>query len=54
MKFVNYLEQISGVSIFPIISLFLFITLFIIAVLYAMRASDETISEMENLPLDDN
>lgn len=54
MKFINYLEKISGVSIFPIISLVLFTAVFLLVVIYAMKTSRESISEMENLPLDDN
>lgn len=54
MKFVNYLEKISGVSIYPIISLVIFTAVFVVVVLYALRTSNETISEMENLPLDEN
>ena len=53
MKFVNYLEKISGVGIYPLLSLLLFTIISILVVLYAMRASNETISEMENLPLDE-
>ncbi|MCD2422235.1 CcoQ/FixQ family Cbb3-type cytochrome c oxidase assembly chaperone [Niabella pedocola] len=53
MKFINYLEKISGVSIYPVISLVLFSGLFIAVVLYAMKTSNESISEMENLPLDE-
>jgi len=54
MKFVNYLEKISHVSIYPIISLVLFTAMFVLVVVYAMKANKETISEMENLPLDEN
>ncbi|MFT4094534.1 MAG: CcoQ/FixQ family Cbb3-type cytochrome c oxidase assembly chaperone [Niabella sp.] len=53
MKFINYLEKISGVSIYPVISLVLFTAVFVLVVIYAMKTSRETISEMENLPLDD-
>lgn len=53
MKFINYLEKIGGVSIYPIISLVLFTIIFAVVVIYAFRTSNETISEMENLPLDD-
>lgn len=54
MKFINYLEKINGISIYPIISLALFTALFVAVVIYAMKASDESISEMENLPLNEN
>ncbi|MBO9593619.1 MAG: CcoQ/FixQ family Cbb3-type cytochrome c oxidase assembly chaperone [Niabella sp.] len=53
MKFINYLEKISGVSIYPIISLVLFSALFIAVFIYAMKTSNESISEMENLPFDE-
>ncbi|MGJ7033271.1 CcoQ/FixQ family Cbb3-type cytochrome c oxidase assembly chaperone [Niabella hirudinis] len=52
MKFVNYLEKISGVGIYPMISLVLFTVLFTFVVIYALKVSRETISEMERLPLD--
>jgi len=54
MKFINYLEKISGVSIFPIISLVLFTAVFLLVIIYAMKTSRESISEMENIPFDDN
>ncbi|SDE02390.1 CcoQ/FixQ family Cbb3-type cytochrome c oxidase assembly chaperone [Niabella drilacis] len=53
MKFINYLEKISGVSIYPVISLVLFSALFIAVFIYAMKTSKESISEMENLPFDE-
>ena len=53
MKFINYLEKISGVGIYPVISLVLFTALFVAVVIYAMKTSQETITEMENIPLDD-
>jgi hypothetical protein len=54
MKFVNYLERISGVSIYPMVSLLMFITFFILVIIFAMRTSDETVNEMGNLPLDND
>lgn len=53
MKFVNYLEKISGVGVYPMISLVLFTALFASVVIYALKVSKETVSEMEQLPLDD-
>lgn len=52
MKFVNYLERITGVGIYPMISLLLFSVLTILVVVFALRTSDETVNEMKNLPLD--
>lgn len=54
MKFVNYLEKISGVGIFPMISLILFTIVFILVVIYAFRTPNETVKKMENLPLDND
>ena len=53
MKFSTYLEQIMGVSIFPIISLVLFVA-FITGVLFWIYSIDKKeIEHMENLPLNE-
>lgn len=54
MKFINYLEKISGVSIYPIISLIVFTIFFILVIIYAIRTSNETVTKMKNLPLDND
>ncbi len=54
MKFVNYLERITGVGVYPMISLIVFTVFFILVVIYAFRTPDETVKEMENLPLDND
>lgn len=54
MKFINYLEKITGVEIYPMISLVVFTVFFALVVLYAIRTPDETIEEMQNLPLDND
>ncbi len=54
MKFVNYLERISGVGVYPMVSLLIFTVLTIIVVIIALRTPDETIRRMENLPLDND
>lgn len=53
MKIVSHtLEQISGVEIYPIISLLLFFVFFIIVGYMVLTADKEHIEEMKNLPLD--
>lgn len=52
MKFINYLESITGVSIYPMISLLLFTAVFSIALILTFAASRKTISEQKNIPLD--
>ena len=55
MKIVSHtLEQISGVEIYPIISLLLFFVFFIVVGYMVLTADKEHIEEMKNLPLDDD
>jgi hypothetical protein len=52
MKFINYLESIAGIAIFPMISLFIFFAFFTLLILYVIKADKNHIAELENLPLD--
>lgn len=54
MKFTHYLEKITGVSVYPIVSLLLFVTFFIIVTLWVLRTDKKTIEHIENLPLDND
>jgi hypothetical protein len=53
MKFINYLETISGVSIYPMISMFLFLTVFSVVLFRTIRESKKSIDEQSHLPLND-
>lgn len=54
MKIVtNVLEQISGIQVFPVISLVIFFTFFGLITYLVLTAKEEYIEEMKNLPLDD-
>lgn len=53
MKFSNYLEQIMGVSIYPIVSLVLFVVFFTGVLLWIFSISKKEIEHLENLPLQD-
>jgi hypothetical protein len=52
MKFINYLESIAGIGIYPLLSLSIFFVFFSILVIWTMRVKKERISEMKNIPLD--
>ncbi|HLX67199.1 MAG TPA: hypothetical protein VKR41_09395 [Puia sp.] len=52
MKFINYLEKISGVSIYGMSSLLLFGTVFIVMLVWALKADKGMIEEIRNIPLD--
>lgn len=53
MKFSNYLEQIMGVSIYPVISLVLFVAFFTGVLVWIYRIPKKEIEHLENLPLND-
>jgi len=53
MKFATYLTEIKGVSIYPIISLVLFVAFFSLVIIWAYRSNSDEIEHFENLPLED-
>ncbi len=54
MKFINYLQSIAGVGIFPMISLIMFFIFFTVLVVWALKVDKTYISDMKNIPLDNN
>jgi hypothetical protein len=52
MKFINYLEKISGVSIYGLSSLTLFGLIFLVMLVWTCRADKTMIEEIRNIPLD--
>ena len=52
MKFINYLESISGIAIFPLISLIIFFAFFTLLIIYVVKADKKHISDLKNIPLD--
>jgi cytochrome c oxidase cbb3-type subunit 3 len=52
MKFINYLESISGVGIFPLISLIMFFVFFALVTLYVVKADKKYIERSKNIPLE--
>ncbi len=52
MKFINYLETITGVSVFPLTSLILFVTFFMLVALWVWRTDAGFIDHMKNIPLE--
>lgn len=55
LKFVkHHLESISGVEIYPIVSLLLFFLVFITMVLIVMGMPKKNIEKLSNLPLDND
>lgn len=50
MKFINYLESIAGVGVFPLVSLCIFFSFFVILSIWALKVSKEHLDEMKNIP----
>lgn len=53
MKFKNYLTQIDDVSIYPLITLVLFVGIFILATILIFAKDKKTIEHIKNIPLED-
>lgn len=55
LKFVkNHMDSISGIEIYPIISLLIFFIFFVILFWWVITAKKEYINKVSNLPLDTN
>ncbi len=52
MKFINYLESISGIAIYPMTSLFIFFGFFTLLIVYLIKADKQHIKDLKNLPFD--
>jgi cbb3-type cytochrome oxidase subunit 3 len=51
MKFKNYLEQINGVEVYPMISLILFTGIFIAVLFYVFTADKKSMNDKASIPL---
>jgi cytochrome c oxidase cbb3-type subunit IV len=52
MKFIHYLEKITGVSIYPLISFTIFGLFFLVMLLWVLKADKKTIYDISRIPLD--
>lgn len=52
MKFIHYLEKITGVSIYPLISFVLFSLFFLAVLAWVIKADKKTIYDISRIPLD--
>ncbi len=52
MKFVNYLEKISGVDIYALSSFLIFALFFIVMLTWVLKTDKKKIKEISRLPLD--
>lgn len=54
MKFINYLQSISGIGIFPLISLLLFFLFFTAVAWYVFRVDKTYIERSKRIPVEEN
>jgi len=54
MKFINYLASITGIGVYPLISLFIFLIFFLIVGVFVIRGRKEYFNELAELPLSNN
>jgi hypothetical protein len=54
MKFKNYLENITGVGVYPLISLIVFVVFFGLVSFYVIRGNKSHFERLRNLPINDN
>jgi hypothetical protein len=52
MKFIHYLEKISGVSIYGLSSLLIFGLFFLVMLIWTFKADKKLIEEVSRIPLD--
>lgn len=53
LKFVkNHMESITGIEIYPLISLLIFFTFFVALFLWVFTAKKDYINEVSKIPLD--
>ena len=52
MKFIHYLEKITGVSIYPLISFVIFGLFFLVVLLWVLKTDKQKIVELSRIPLD--
>lgn len=54
MKFINYLESITGIGIYPLISFLIFFLFFLVVSIYLIKAGKKHFEEVAQIPLDTN
>ena len=53
MKFRYYLENVTGIGIYPLMSLIVFFSFFVGCLIYVISADKKVMEEMNHIPLDE-
>lgn len=55
LKFIKgHMDSISGIEIYPIISILIFFTFFTVMIVWVMRADKNYMQEMGEMPIENN
>lgn len=52
MKFIHYLEKISGIDVYGMVSLSIFVLFFVTMLTWVFRTKKSTLNEISRIPLD--
>lgn len=52
MKFINYIEKISGIDVYGLASLLIFVVFFTAMLTWVFRTKKQTFNEISRIPLD--
>jgi hypothetical protein len=52
MKFIHYIEKISGVDIMGMFSLLMFMSFFIIMTIWVLRSNKKRLDEISRIPIE--
>lgn len=52
MNFVNYIEKVSGIDIFGMLSLFVFVIFFLVMLTWVFKTKKKDFIEISRIPLD--
>ncbi len=52
MKFINYLESITGIGIYPLIALMIFVLFFTAVSIYLIKGNKYHFEKVSRIPLD--
>lgn len=52
MKFINYLEKISGIDVMGMFSLLMFMSFFIIMTVWVLRSNKKRLEKISRIPIE--
>jgi hypothetical protein len=52
MKFIHYIEKVSGIQVMGLVSLLLFVSFFTVMLIWVFRVSKKKLDDISQIPLD--